>query len=113
MTAIIELINKVLDFVKSFLSKRGDTEKSETRKEKPKSKDFQYIMLKDFTDANERKNFANCAKRQGITLPKNVDGELLVGKEHLKTLAKAIVLGKIRGAKCIEVIRRLEKIARV
>lgn len=111
MTAVIELINKILDFIKSFISKKAEKEVVEkcscNEQKEPKAPEI--VRLRDYFNANERKNLANWAKDESLTLMKNVEGELVITANQAFLLWKGVQRGETRGKKRIEMINYLVK----
>lgn len=107
MTAVIELVNKILDFIKSFIDKKGNEQKKGEKCKCDKAPEI--VRLRDYFNANERKNFANWAKDEGLTLMKNTDGELVVTANQAFLLWKGVQRGDTRGKKRIEMANYLVK----
>lgn len=113
---ILEIINKLLDLLKSFFckdSKSGDknSEASETSSDETKtSKKCNILVLKYVLNANDRRNLTECAKFCGLTLAKNTFGELTITKKQIDILSQNAKEGKIKGTKRLEIIKSLSSL---
>ena len=108
--AIIELINKVWDLIKSLVTKKTEKQSERKKKERSRPTPPKLIRLRDYFNANDRKNLADWAKQEGLSLMKNIRGELVIIEKQAFFLWKNSKRGSMQGKKRLKIAKTLEQI---
>lgn len=105
--AIIELINKIWDFIKSITARNKKKDECLCKK-KPSPPTL--ILLRNYFNANDRRNLANWVEQEGFRLTKNTKGELVIIERQAFFLWKSVKRGSVRGKKRLKIAKSLEQI---
>lgn len=107
-STILEIVNKLLDLLKSFFAKKDEKSTSVQYETEPKKAP---VVLKHVFNATDRKNFTNMCNEQLLYLAKNTDGDLVITREQIARLANLANKGLVKGAKRVKMIKLLLQIA--